>query len=90
MLSTEHKPVFVEVTRRNRRQSREKEEGEEEEDTGVDVDVPGPSNAPVTESRNRRRCSTVTQQKPEAVVAYNKGKSGIDLSDQMASYATTL
>ena len=37
MLSTKHKPVFVEVTRRNRRQSRE-----EEEDTGVDVDVPGP------------------------------------------------
>ena len=86
MLSTKHKPVFVEVTRHNRRQSREKEE----EDTGVDVDVPGPSNAPVTESRNRRRCSMVTRQKPEAVVAYNKGKSGIDLSDQMASYATTL
>ena len=87
MLSTKHKPVFVEVTRRNRRQSCEEEE---EEDTGVDVDVSGPSNAPVTESRNRRRCSTVTRQKPEAVVAYNKGKSGIDLSDRMASYATTL
>ena len=86
MLSTKHKPVFVEVRRRSRRQSGE----EEEEDTEIDVDVPGPSNAPVTGSRNRRRCSTSTRKKPEAVVAYNKGKTGIDLSDQMASYATTL
>ena len=86
MLSTKHKPVLVEIKRHSRRQSSEKEE---EEDTSVDVDVAGPSNAPVTGSQNRRRSSTAIWQKPEAVVAYNKGKSGRDLSDQMASYATT-
>ena len=39
-----------------------------------------------THSTKRTRAN----EKPEAVIAYNKGKSGIDLSDQMASYGTTL
>ncbi|XP_043262470.1 piggyBac transposable element-derived protein 3-like [Colletes gigas] len=30
------------------------------------------------------------KQKPLAILAYNNGKSGIDRSDQMASYATTI
>lgn len=30
------------------------------------------------------------KEKPQVVIDYNKGKAGIDLSDQMSSYATTL
>ena len=37
----------------------------------------------------RRRCQRATE-KPLAILEYNKGKGGIYLSDQMASYATTL
>ena len=37
-------------------------------------------------SRKIRRAT----RKPLAILAYNKGKTGIDLSDQMASYVTTL
>ena len=37
----------------------------------------------------RRRRQRATE-KPLAILEYNKGKGGIDLSDQMASYATTL
>ena len=37
--------------------------------------------------QQRRRRAT---EKPIAILAYNKGKSGIDKSDQMASYATSL
>ena len=37
-------------------------------------------------ARRQRRAS----EKPLAILAYNKGKSGIDKSDQMASYATSL
>ena len=44
-------------------------------------------NAPSTSSRRRSRRRKL---KPEAVIAYNQGKTGIDFSDQMASYATTL
>lgn len=38
----------------------------------------------------RKKKSRKAKEKPMAILAYNKGKSGIDLSDQMASYATTL
>ena len=37
-----------------------------------------------------RRLSRRALLKPEVILAYNKGKVGIDLSDQMGSYATTL
>ena len=37
--------------------------------------------------QQRRRRAT---EKPIAILAYNKGKSGIDKSNQMASYATSL
>ena len=37
-------------------------------------------------ARRQRRA----REKPLAILAYNKGKSGIDKSDQMASYATSL
>ena len=37
--------------------------------------------------QQRRRRAT---EKPIATLAYNKGKSGIDKSDQMALYATSL
>ncbi|XP_017479891.1 PREDICTED: uncharacterized protein LOC108369310 [Rhagoletis zephyria] len=40
-------------------------------------------------SRGARRKRRATE-KPLAVVEYNKGKAGIDLSDQMASYSNTL
>ena len=39
---------------------------------------------------DRKRKSRKVTSKPLVVLAYNKGKAGIDLSDQMASYATTL
>lgn len=38
----------------------------------------------------KKRKSKRATEKPVAIMAYNKGKAGIDLSDQMASYATTL
>ena len=78
MLFTKHKPEFVEVRRRSRKQS-----SKSKEDTGVDVVVSGQLNAPVTESKTRGCDSTATRRK-------NKGKSANDLSDQNASYATTL
>lgn len=40
-------------------------------------------------SRGARRNRRATE-KPLAVLEYNKGKAGIDLSDQMASYSNTL
>lgn len=35
-------------------------------------------------------CGRPPKIKPLAIIAYNTGKSGIDRSDQMASYATTI
>lgn len=51
-----------------------------------------PSTSQTTEPvrTNRKRKSRKATEKPMAVLAYNKGKAGIDKSDQMASYATTL
>ena len=40
----------------------------------------------ISSARRQRRA----KEKPLAILAYNKGKSGIDKSDQMASYATSL
>ena len=40
--------------------------------------------------RVRQRWSRREIAKPLAILSYNKEKSGIDLSDQMASYATSL
>lgn len=45
-------------------------------------------NMPST-SRTKRRKSIV-KAKPLAIIEYNKGKAGIDLSDQMVSYGSTL
>ena len=44
---------------------------------------PGPSRGAM-----RKRRETVT--KPEGIFAYNKGKKGIDISDQIASYKCCL
>lgn len=51
-------------------------------------DQAGPSTARNAQRRGRK--SRRAQEKPIPILAYNKGKAGIDLSDQMASYATTL
>lgn len=40
--------------------------------------------------QKRGRKSRKATEKPSAILAYNKGKAGIDLSDQMGSYVTTL
>ena len=44
--------------------------------------------AEIVQRRNEK--SRKATEKPLAVLAYNRGKGGIDLSDQMASYVTTL
>ena len=44
--------------------------------------------AEIVQRRNQK--SRKATEKPLAVLAYNRGKEGIDLSDQMASYVTTL
>ena len=46
-----------------------------------------PADNTLSARQQRRRRAT---EKPIAILAYNKGKSGIDKSDQMASYATSL
>ncbi|GLV38191.1 hypothetical protein CBL_12837 [Carabus blaptoides fortunei] len=62
--------------------------GDEEENAGADggcnADPPSTSRASNT---NRKRKN---KQKPIAILAYNRGKAGIDLSDQICSYTTTL
>lgn len=69
--------------------------------TSTNVDAPSTSTdntaneSPSSENqpkkgKKRGRKSKRATSKPLAVLAYNKGKSGIDLSDQMGSYATTL
>ena len=50
---------------------------------------------PSTKKNRGIRAVSLSQQtsatlKPLAVVEYNEGKSGIDYSDQMVSYATTI
>ncbi|KAK9680319.1 Transposase IS4 [Popillia japonica] len=43
-----------------------------------------------TQNKKRKRTSKKALEKLIAVLDYNKGKSGIDLSDQMGSYVSTL
>ncbi|KAL7644748.1 UNVERIFIED_CONTAM: hypothetical protein RMT77_004561 [Armadillidium vulgare] len=74
IISSKHKPEMVPV--------RSKKRGLED----VGMNQPGCSG----ESQPLKRRRTGEHVKPEAVIDYNKGKTGIDLSDQMASYATTL
>lgn len=46
---------------------------------------------PSTSKQNKpKKKARKATKKPLAILAYNKGKGGIDLSDQMASYVTTL
>ncbi|XP_036332295.1 uncharacterized protein LOC118743637 [Rhagoletis pomonella] len=64
---------------------------EEAQDNGEqalasDLDQPSTSNT----SGSKRRLAKKNKKKPIAILAYNKGKAGIDLSDQNCSYATTL
>ncbi|XP_055918325.1 piggyBac transposable element-derived protein 4-like [Eupeodes corollae] len=54
-----------------------------------DQSIPDP-NIPSTSRGRRINQRQGNREKPLAIIEYNKGKSGIDLSDQMASYATTL
>ncbi|KAL7635477.1 UNVERIFIED_CONTAM: hypothetical protein RMT77_014546 [Armadillidium vulgare] len=75
IISSKHKPEMVLV--------RSKKRGLED----VGISQLGCSGEPQPLKRRRTEEHVV---KPEAVIAYNKGKTGIDLSDQMASYATTL
>ena len=54
-----------------------------------------PIMVPSTKKNRGIRAVSLSQQtsatlKPLAVVEYNEGKSGIDYSDQMVSYATTI
>ena len=45
------------------------------------------ANAPLTSNTT---LSTRSKLKPKAVIEYNKGKAGIDLSDQIGAYASVL
>lgn len=75
ILSTKHSPQMVEENQNNVEQAL------------IDVpDQPSTSNA----SSSKRRLAKKNKKKPIAILAYNKGKAGIDLSDQNCSYATTL
>lgn len=49
-----------------------------------------PSTAKQSNPKKKSRKIRTATKKPLAILAYNKGKGGIDLSDQMASYVTTL
>ncbi|KAI4463228.1 piggybac transposable element-derived protein 4 [Holotrichia oblita] len=62
-------------------------DGIERAEGGID-DQPSTSRASNTTTTRKR--SKKNRQKPIAIIAYNKGKAGINLSDQMSSYATTL
>lgn len=55
----------------------------ENEDQTI-IDVPG------TKGKNKTRKKRKATTKPLAILAYNKGKGGIDLSDQMTSYVSSL
>ena len=45
----------------------------------------------ITKPQHRqRRISKRAEKKPIGIIAYNKGKIGIDISDQMAWYETAL
>ena len=87
MLSTKHTPELCAIPRtftRDRRQAEEQRgteqenshAGEEREDDGQP-------------RRKKRRIEPLTQ-KPMMILAYNKCKAEIDISDQLASYVTTL
>lgn len=77
LLSTKHAPILLPVS--NRRTVRIQEDSAQ----------PSTSSNPPQAARPKRTTQRLST-KPEAILAYNKGKAGIDLSDQMGSYATTL
>ncbi|XP_055918374.1 piggyBac transposable element-derived protein 4-like [Eupeodes corollae] len=79
MLSTKHAPVLVPTSNRRSAPVRIQEDSAQ----------PSTSSNPPQATRPRRTTHRLPT-KPEAILAYNKGKAGIDLSDQMGSYATTL
>ena len=101
MLSTKHMPKLCTIPRtfrRGRRQA-EKQRGTEQEnpDAGEERENEEQEKQEAAEEerddgqpqRKERRIEPLTQ-KPMMIFAYNKRKAGIDISDQLASYVTTL
>ena len=72
----------------------------QEDDNGIvvlkwrdvrDVRILSTKHAPImTSSSDSTHRGRPPKQKPLAIMAYNNGKTGIDRSDQMVSYATTI
>lgn len=62
----------------------------DQSDNDTYLDEPSTSTTIPKNCKKRQRTNKRATSKPLAVLAYNKGKSGIDLSDQMGSYATVL
>ncbi|KAK9744143.1 hypothetical protein QE152_g8001 [Popillia japonica] len=101
LLSTKHAPLLVPVTRppkpNTRSHIRECEEltntvsiieAETAEEVASTLNSSQQIHDPTQPSTSTKALNDMD--KPTAVLDYNKGKSGIDLSDQMGSYVTTL
>lgn len=105
LLSTKHPPILVPVHPRNTQgqaltnddQTPEAVDTEANQAQGpaiqniASASLSQPSTSQTGQAKAPRdRKSRKAKEKPLAILAYNKGKAGIDMSDQMASYATTL
>lgn len=91
LLFTKLPPTMVPVERRckNRIQPEEKQAGEEQVEEGQRHETEEERDQTEGERHQaRRQRSSRVKEKPMAVIAYNKGKGGIDLSDQMTSYGS--
>ncbi|KAJ8963692.1 hypothetical protein NQ314_005444 [Rhamnusium bicolor] len=89
LLSTKHGPEMVPLNPPNIRGQPSASHNQVADITDTQSQ-PSTSQDLATQNAARKRNYRKATSKPLAIVAYNKGKAGIDLSDQMASYATTL
>lgn len=95
LLSTKHKPEMVDVEERRRSRSRIQTEqtGDPQpststvQETQIQRGQEDMEESPATRSTRKRKRPT---QKPAGILAYNQGKVGIDLSDQLGSYLSAL
>ena len=83
VLSTKHKPELEDPPSRRVRARTEVAEVRQEEEEDNEATEPGPSQARKSKRGGR-------QKKPITIHAYNKGKSRVDLFDQMVSCDTLL
>ena len=100
LLSTKHAPMLINVRPRGEQEQEPQAElahGKQSR-TSTGIMRPGPSHGKqpktstdITKPQHRqRRISRRAEKKPIGIIACNKGKIGIDILDQMASYETAL